>query len=131
QQNKVIYFNASTCNDVTQSGCSSTPATFGSIGNNMALDVAMNKLCVTTLGGAIDIFSLPSNTLVAQLSTTGSAAGFFEGTAHIASFVTSPNNQDILVSVITGEGDVLASLNLTSDTITGVVSWNTGSDAMG
>jgi YVTN family beta-propeller protein len=126
---RVNYFNGSTCNDVTQSGCS-IAGSFGAVGNNMALDAATSELFVSTYGGVIDIFSIPSDTLVTQV-TTDDNTGFFEGTGDIVSIATSPNNQDVLASIVTGEGDVLASINLTSNTVTGVVSWNTGSDAMG
>ena len=132
--NKVEYFNATTCNASTTSGCSSTPATV-SVGNDpVALAVStgsQGNLYVANAGsgGGISVISLSNHAVLTTIPTSQPN----NGTAVVQSIGLSPDGNEVL-AVLNGlnfPGDVMATINTTTNAITATVGLETGSDSMG
>ncbi len=131
--NRIEYFAASTCNATTTSGCATTPATV-SVGNDpVALVVASaaGDLYVANAGsgGGISVVSLSTDTVVKTIATTQPQ----NGTGLVQSIGLSPDHNEVL-AVLNGlsfPGDVMATIDTSTESITSTVSLETGTDSMG
>ncbi len=130
---RIEYFNATTCNASTFSGCSATPATVGVGLDPVALVVAgsAGDLYVANagVGGGISVVSLSTHAVVATISTSQPS----NGTGVVQSIGMSPDNHEVL-AVLNGlnfPGDVMATVNPSTQSITSTVNLETGSDTMG
>ncbi len=132
--NRVAYFDASMCNATTTSGCTSTPLTV-TVGNDpVALTVSSvgGDLYVANAGGGggISVISLSSHALVNTILTTQPPVN---PTGVAQSIGLSPDGTKVL-AVLNGfafPGDVLATIDPSSQAITSTVSLETGADTMG
>ncbi len=133
--NKVDYFNATTCNASVTSGCSSTPGTV-SVGNDpVALAVANTpapgSLYVANAGsgGGISVISLSTHAVLTTIPTSQPN----NGTGVVQSIGLSPDTNEVLAVLngLTYTGDVLATINTTTNAITATVALDTGTDSMG
>ena len=130
---RVAYFPAATCNATTTTGCSPTPSTV-SVGNDpvaLAVSTGSGDLYVANAGtgGGISVVSLSSRTIVKTIATTQPS----NGTGLVQSIGLSPDGNEVL-AVLTGlsfPGDVMATVNTSTNSITSTVSLETGTDAMG
>jgi DNA-binding beta-propeller fold protein YncE len=138
--NKVDYFNATTCSASVTSGCSSTPSTV-SVGNDpVALAVApgAGDLYVANAGsgGGISVIRLSTRAVLTTIPTSQPN----NGTGVVQSIGLSPDGTKVL-AVLNGldfppDVDVLATINTTTQSITSTVNLEsgnlaTGSDSMG
>ena len=131
--NRIEYFDASTCNATLQTGCGATPTTV-SVGNTpVALTVASGAgdLYVANAGsgGGISVVSLSTHAVVKTISTNEGS----NGTGLVQSIGMSPDNQEVL-AVLVGlgfPGDVMATINTTTQAISSTVGLENGSDTMG
>ena len=130
---RIEYFSASTCNATTTTGCSATPTTVTVGHDPVALTIASSAgdLYVANAGsgGGITVVSLSTQAVVTTISTTQTG----NGTGVVQSIGLSPNGSQVL-AVINGlsfPGDVMATINTSTETITPTVSLETGTDAMG
>ncbi len=131
--NRVEYVGATTCNATTTSGCSSTPSTV-TVGNDpVALAVAdtPGDLYVANAGsgGGISVISLSTQTVVSTISTSQSG----NGTGVVQSVGLSPDGNEVLAVLngLTFPGDVMATIDTTTQAITSTVALQTGTDSMG
>ena len=130
---RIEYFNAATCNATTQTSCGATPTTV-SVGNTpVALTVASSAgdLYVANAGsgGGISVVSLTTHAVVKTISTSQPS----NGTGLVQSIGMSPDNQEVL-AVLVGlgfPGDVMATINTSTQSISSTVGLENGSDAMG
>ena len=134
----VEYFSASTCNATTTSGCSSTPLSV-TVGNDpvaLAVDGGAGDLYVANAGGGgtISVISLSNQALATTISTDSTNQTVqMDGNAVVQSIGLSPDGKEVL-AVLNGlsfPGDVLATINPSTQSITSTVSLETGADAMG
>ncbi len=131
--NRIEFFNASTCNAITTSSCGS-PLTTLSVGNDpVALTVAASAgdlyVANAGTGGGISVVSLGTHTLVKTIATTQP----YNGTGLVQSIGPSPDGNEVL-AVLNGlsfPGDVMATINTSTNTISATVSLETGTDSMG
>jgi len=130
---KVAYFPALTCNATTTTGCSSTPSTV-SVGNDpvaLAVSNGSGDLYVANAGtgGGISVVSLNNKTMVNTIATTQPS----NGTGLVQSIGLSPDGSEVLavLSGLSFPGDVMATVNTSTNSITSTVSLETGTDAMG
>ena len=130
---RIEYFSASTCNATTTTGCSAAPTAVTVGTDPVALTVASSAgdLYVANVGsgGGITVVSLSTHAVVTTISTMQSG----NGTGVVQSIGLSPNGSQIL-AVITGlsfPGDVMATINPSTESITATVSLETGTNAMG
>ena len=136
--NRVEYFNATTCNATVQSGCTSaTTVTVGHDPISLAVDASTGNLYVAnagggTGGGGVSVLSLSSHTVNTTISTGPSVPGL-DGSAVVRSVALSPDGTEVLATLdgLTFPGDVLATINPTANTITATVNLETNSDTMG
>ncbi len=99
---RVEYFNASTCNASTTTGCSATPAKV-SVGNDpisLAVDATAGDLYVANAGtgGGISVLSLSTHAVTTTISTGPSVPGL-DGTAVVRSVVLSPDGTEVLAAL--------------------------------
>jgi subtilase family serine protease len=138
---RIEYFNATTCNGTTFTTCSTTPLTVSVGVDPVALAVASagGDLYVGNAGtgGGITVVSLATHTVVKTISTTQPS----NVTGLVQSIGMSPNNQEVL-AVLTGPspsgsspyffpGDVMATVNTSTRSISATVSLQNGWDPMG
>ena len=133
--NKVDYFNATTCSASVTSGCSSTPSTV-SVGNDpVALAVApgAGDLYVANAGsgGGISVIRLSTHAVLTTIPTSQPN----NGTGVVQSIGLSPDGSKVL-AVLNGldfppDVDVLATINTTTQSITSTVNLETGNLATG
>ena len=130
--NRIEYFNATTCNTSVTSGCSSTPSAV-SVGNDpVALSVATSPgdLYVANAGsqGGISVVSLSTHAVLTTIPTSQPN----NGTGVVQSIGLSPDGNEVL-AVRRPElpGDVLATINTSTNTITATVGLETGTDSIG
>ncbi len=131
--NRVAYFSGATCNATVTSGCSSTPPTVA-VGNDpvgLAVSSGGGDLYVANGGGGggVSVISLTSQVLVTTIPTSQPQ----NGTGVVQSIGLSPDGNEVL-AVLNGlafPGDVLATINPSTLTITSTVSIETGTDTMG
>jgi len=133
---RIEYFNATTCNGTTFSTCSTTPLTVPVGVDPVALAVASagGDLYVGNAGtgGGITVVSLATHTVVKTISTSQPS----NVTGLVQSIGMSPNNQEVL-AVLTGPspyffpGDVMATVNTSTRSISATVSLQNGWDPMG
>ena len=129
----IDYFNATTCNATFTTGCSTTPATISLSQHpvSMVVDDAAGSLYVANAGTAgISVVSLSSHTLTATIATSGTGIA---GTGWAVSVALSPNGSQVLAVLdgLTFPGDVLATINPTTQTIISTVNLETSTDTMG
>ncbi len=134
---RVDYFNATACNASVTTGCSTTPATV-SVGPDpvgLAVDDAAGDLYVAGAGpaGGISVVSLSTHTLTTTISTGQPSVAGIDGTGLVQSVGLSPSGNQVLAVLdgLTFPGDVLATINPTSQTIVSTVNLETGTDTMG
>ncbi len=135
--NRIEYFNASTCNASVLSGCSGTPATVavGVDPVSLAVDAAAGSLYVANAGtnaltsGGVSVVSLTTHAVTSTIPTSQPS----NGTGLVQSVALSPDGNEVL-AVLDGlgfPGDVMATINPTSQSITATVNLETGTDTMG
>jgi subtilase family serine protease len=130
---RVAYFPAATCNASTFSGCSALPSTV-TVGNDpvgLTVSGTSGDLYVANAGtgGGISVVGLSGKTVVKTIATTQPS----NGTGLAQSIGLSPDGSEVL-AVLSGlgfPGDVMATVNTTTNTISSTVSLETGTDAMG
>ena len=130
---RIEYFNAATCNATTTTTCGATPNTVAVGIDPVALTVSSvaGDLYVANAGtgGGISVVSLNSRTLVKTIATTQPS----NGTGLVQSIGLSPDGNEVL-AVLKGlgfPGDVMATINTSTNTISSTVSLETGTDSMG
>ncbi len=133
---RVEYFDTSTCNASTTTGCSTTPASV-SVGNDpmsIAVDAAAGSLFVANAGtgGGISVLSLTTHAVTATISTGPSVSGL-DGTAVVRSVALSPDGTEILAALdgLNFPGDVLATIDPNTPSITATANLETGTDTLG
>ena len=133
---RVEYFDALTCNASTTTGCSTTPATV-SVGNDpigLAVDAATGSLYVANAGtdGGISVLSLSTHDVTTTISTGPSVSGL-DGTAVVRSVALSPDGSEVLAALdgLNFPGDVLATIDPATQSITATANLETGSDTLG
>ncbi len=131
---RVDYFNATICNASVTTGCSTIPATISLPQNpvSMVVDDAAGSLYVAEggSGGGIAVVSLSTHSLATTIATSGPGIA---GTGKAQSVALSPGGAQVL-AVLDGlsfPGDVLATINPTTQTIVATVNLETGGDTMG
>jgi Pro-kumamolisin, activation domain/MBG domain (YGX type) len=131
---RVDYFDATTCNATVLTGCSTTPATV-SVGQDpvsMVVENASGSLYVANAGsgGGVSVISLSSHTLTTTISTSGAGIA---GTGLVQSVALSPDGSKVLAALdgLTFPGDVLATIDPSTQAITATVDLQTGNDTMG
>ncbi len=130
---RIEYFNATNCNATTFSGCSTTPSTV-SVGNDpvgLAVAASAGDLYVANAGsgGGISVVSLSTHAVVKTISTSQPS----NGTGLVQSIGLSPDGHEVLAA-LTGlgfPGDVMATVNTSTQTISATVNLETGTDALG
>ncbi len=135
--NRVDYFNATTCDATVTTGCSTTPATV-SVGQDpvsLVVDDASGSLYVANAGagGGISVVSLGTHALTTTISTGQPSVTGIDGTGLVQSVGLSPGGTQIL-AVLDGlgfPGDVLATVDPTTQAIVSTVNLETGADTMG
>ena len=131
--NGIAYFNATTCNAIVTTTCSTTPATISLSQHpvSMVVDDAVGSLYVADAGTAgISVVSLSSHTLTATIATSGTGIA---GTGSAVSVALSPNGTKVLAVLdgLTFPGDVLATINPTTQAIVSTANLETLADTMG
>jgi uncharacterized repeat protein (TIGR02543 family) len=128
--NAVDYFSGSTCTISFQTGCATVASAITGLSSPdaMTLDPSNGDVYVANGGGGIGVISTSSNTLVTTISTSNSPV--FSGSGGVSSIAMSPDGDQVLAIVHTNE-DVLATIVPGSQTVSGTVGFNTGTDAMG
>ena len=129
---RVEYFNATTCNATTTTSCSTMPSTV-SVGNDpvaMTISSSSGDLYVANAGsgGGITVVNLSTHAVTTIATTQPS-----NGTGVVESIGLSPDSNEVL-AVLKGlnfPGDVMATINTSTNTISSTVSLETGTDAMG
>jgi DNA-binding beta-propeller fold protein YncE len=121
----VEYFNAATCNASNTSGCSVLPQSVSVGQDPVALAVASGAgylyVANAGIGGGISVVSLSTQTVFATISTNQPPQ----------SIVLSPDNREVLAVLVGFPGDVMATINTSTQTIASTVGLENGSDAMG
>jgi len=142
---RIEYFNATTCNATTFTTCSATPLTVPVGVDPVALAVASagGDLYVGNAGtgGGITVVSLATLATPPAVVKTISTTQPSNVTGLVQSIGMSPNNQEVL-AVLTGPspsgsspyffpGDVMATVNTSTRSISATVSLQNGWDPMG
>ncbi len=130
---RVEYFNAATCNAGTTSGCGTTPATV-SVGNSpvgLAVAGGAGDLYVANAGsgGGISVVSLSTHAVVTTIPTSQPS----NGTGLVQSVGLSPDGHEVLAALsgLGFPGDVMATVNTSTQTISSTVNLEIATDAMG
>ena len=130
---RIEYFSSTTCNATTTTGCSATPTTVTVGHDPVAVTVASSagNLYVANAGsgGGITVVSLSTQAVVTTISTMQTG----NGTGVVQSIGLSPSGNQVL-AVLNGldfPGDVMATINPSTESITATVALETGSDSMG
>ncbi len=133
--NRVEYFSATTCNATTTTGCSATPSTVSVGKDPVALVVASGAgdlyVANAGTGGGISVVSLSTHAVVRPFDLDEPALS--NGTGVVQSIGLSPDTNEVL-AVLKGlgfPGDVMATINTSSQSITSTVNLETGTDSMG
>ena len=135
--NRIEYFSGANCNASVTSGCSTTPATVSVGGDpvSLAVDDAAGSLYVANAGtvgsstGGVSVVSLTTHAVTTTISTSQPD----NGTGLVRSVALSPDGNEVL-AVLDGlgfPGDVMATINPSSQTISATVNLQTGTDTMG
>ena len=130
---RVEYFNATTCNAGTTTTCASAPSSV-SVGNSpVALVVASGAgdlyVANAGTGGGISVVSLATHLVVKTIPTSQPG----NGTGLVQSIGLSPDAKEVL-AVLVGlgfPGDVMATINTSTQSISSTVGLENGSDNMG
>ena len=130
---RVAYFPFATCNATTTTGCTPTPPSV-SVGSDpvaLTLSDGSGDLYVANAGsgGGISVLSLGTKAIVKTIATSQPS----NGTGLVQSIGLSPDGTEVL-AVLNGlsfPGDVMATVNTSTNTISSTVSLETGTDAMG
>ena len=130
----VDYFNISTCNATNTTLCAVPPATVPLSQHpvSMVVDDAAGSLYVANAGTAgISVVSLSSHTLTTTVPTSGTGIA---GTGSAVSVALAPSGNQVLAVLdgLTFPGDVLATINPTTQTMISTVNLETATtDTMG
>jgi hypothetical protein len=136
---RVEYFSGTTCNDTTTTGCSAAPASV-SVGTDpvaMAVDSSAGDLYVANAGtgGGISAVSLSSHAVTATVSTAQPQLVDppTPQTGLAESLAMAPNGTSLLadISGYSFPGDVLATINTTTQAISATVGLDIGADSTG
>jgi hypothetical protein len=130
---RIEYFNAATCNAATTTSCAAALGT-ATVGNDpVALTVSSSAgdlyVANAGTGGGISVVSLGTHAVVTTIATTQPPVG----TGLVQSIGLSPDTNEI-VAVLTGlsfPGDVMATINTSTNTISSTVALETGTDSVG
>ncbi|MGC2175513.1 MAG: InlB B-repeat-containing protein, partial [Acidimicrobiales bacterium] len=127
----IDYFSASTCNDTSQTGCSTTASAITGADDpvSMVLDPSNGDIYVANYGGGIPVINPSSNTLATTISTSASPMFYSEG--DVSSIGMSPDNDQVLAAAFTVAGDVMITVNPSTQTVTGTVGMNSAGDYIG
>jgi hypothetical protein len=134
--NRMEYFSSTNCNATSTSGCSTpTAVPVGKDPVALAVDSSAGNLYVANAGtgGGISVVSLATRGLTTTISTGSPAVTGIFGTGVVQSIGLSPDGREVL-AVLHGlqfPGDVMATINPSTNTITATVNLLTGSDTMG
>ena len=133
--NRVEYISTANCNAITATGCTATPSTVsGTLGHDpvtMTVASGAGDLYVgdAGTGGGISVVSLTNHSVVKTIPTSQTD----NGTGLVQSLGMSPNNTEVF-AVLTGlgfPGDVMATINPSTQSISATVSLQNGADPMG
>ncbi|HEY6429404.1 MAG TPA: protease pro-enzyme activation domain-containing protein, partial [Acidimicrobiales bacterium] len=134
---RVEYFSATTCNASTTSGCSGTPSTV-SVGTDpvaLVVDASAGGLYVANGGGAggVSVVSLSTHAVTATISTGNPSVPGLFGAATVESIGLSPDGKEVLAILhgLTFPGDVMATINTSTNTLAATANLQTGGDTMG
>ena len=134
-KNRIEYINTANCNATTTTACSAIPSTVsGVLGHDpvgLAVAGAAGDLYVANAGtgGGVSVVGLTTHSVVTTISTSQTN----NGTGAVQSIGMSPNNAEVL-AVLTGlgfPGDVMATINPSTQAITATVGLQNGTDLMG
>jgi subtilase family serine protease len=132
---RVEYFDDATCNATTTSGCSGTPGSV-SVGTDpdaLAVDESAGGLYVANGGGTggISVVSLATHAVTTTISTTDPAGS--DGTGVVSSIGLSPDGDQVLAILhdLSFPGDVMATINTSTNTIAATANLQTETDTMG
>ena len=130
---RVSDFPAATCNATTTSGCSATPQSV-SVGNDPVVLAVSNRsgdLYVANAGsgGGVSVVNLANKTNLPSIATSQPPFG----TGLAQSIGLSPDGSKVLavLSNLSFPGDVMATVDASTNTISSTVSLQTKTDAMG
>ena len=131
---RVEYFSSTSCNASTPTTCATTTPSSISVGNSpVALVVASiaGDLYVANAGtgGGVSVVSLTTHAVVQTIPTSQPG----NGTGLVQSIGMSPDNHEVL-AVLNGlsfPGDVMATINTSTQSISSTVGLQNGSDNMG
>ena len=133
--NRVEYINIANCNATISTGCSVSPSTVtGTLGNDpVTMAVTAGDLYVGNAGagGGISVVSLTTHGVVKTISTDESLVD--NGIGLVQSVGLSPDGTKVL-AIVTGldfPGDVMATINPSTQAITATVALQDGTDSMG
>jgi subtilase family serine protease len=134
---RVEYFDAATCNATDTTGCSGSPSSVavGTDPDALAVDVSAGGLYVADGGGTggVSVVSLTSHAITTTISTGNPPVNGLDGAATVQSIGLSPDGQEVL-AVLHGlgfPGDVMATINTSTNTIAATANLQTGTDTMG
>jgi subtilase family serine protease len=127
----VDYFNGATCSATTQTGCATAPSviTVGPEPTDMTIDASVNDLYVADGGGGVSVVSTTTHAVTTTIATN--SAVLFDGFGNPDSIGMSPDGKEVLFTAATGIGDVMATIVPGSQTVSGTVGFNTGSNFLG
>jgi len=130
---RVEYFSTANCNASSFSGCGATPTTVA-VGNGpvgLAVAGSAGDLYVANAGsgGGISVVSLSTHALVTTISTSQPS----NGTGLVQSIGLSPDGHEVLAALsgLGWPGDVMATVNTSTQTVSATVNLEIGTDSMG
>jgi DNA-binding beta-propeller fold protein YncE len=132
---RVEYFSATTCNSSTTTGCATTPTTIavGMVPKSLAVDGPVGNLYVGNAGsgGGVTVISLSKESVSTTISTANAYG--VGGYGLVQSVALSPSGSQVLAVLngISFPGDVLATIDPGSETITATVYLESGTDTVG
>ena len=131
--NRIEYFSATNCNATTTTGCSTTSTVSGlGINDPVALVVATGaaSLYVANAGssGGISVVSLNTHAVIKTISTNEG----LNGIGQVQGIGMSPDNHEVLAVLhFLSSGDVMATINTSTQSIASTVGLQIGSNSMG
>ena len=139
--NRIEYFSTAACDGTMVSGCSAVPNTV-SVGNDpvaLAVDSSSGDLYVANAGngGGVSVVSLSTTyppSLVTTIATNSTNQTVkLDGNGIVQSIGLSPDGKEVLAVLkdLSFPGDVLATIDPGTQTITSTVNLETANDTMG
>jgi hypothetical protein len=133
--NRIEYFNATTCNATTQTSCSTISIV--AVGHDpvaLTVSAGAGNLYVANAGtgGGISVISLSTHAALPSMPTIATTQPN-NGTGVVQSIGPSPDGNEVL-AVLNGlnfPGTVMATINTSTNSITSTVSLEAGTDSMG